>query len=299
MASRPSPVARWNALRRRIRQGEERFASLVTEFRDADVGGQLQDQSARLEDQFAQLRTQSDLLAEVRDALVRVDGALARVNSRLRAAREVPSTALLLRERAVEDAVDHIVGDRRFDDLLVATSNADALVFGLDAVTLDGTVAEFGVFQGRTLTAIARHFEDRVVHGFDSFEGLPEAWGGTSKGEGAFDVGGQPPDLPVDNVEFHVGYFDQTVPGFAARDLGPLAFCHLDADLYASTSVVFDGLRSWFVPGTVIVFDEYFGYHGWRRHEHAAFMEFLDASGLDYEAIGIGHMSLVVRLVEG
>jgi hypothetical protein len=100
-------------------------------------------------------------------------------------------------------------------------------------------------------------------------------------------------------VEFHVGWFDATVPVFAAQHSGPFAFAHLDADLYSSTKTVFDVLGGWFVPGTIVVFDEYFGYHGWQRHEHKAFQEFLAATGLSFEAISLGHMNLAVRLTEG
>jgi len=46
------------------------------------------------------------------------------------------------------------------------------------------------------------------------------------------------------------------------------------------------------------VFDEYFGYHGWQRHEHKAFQEFLSRTGLSFEAISLGHMNLAVRLLD-
>lgn len=97
---------------------------------------------------------------------------------------------------------------------------------------------------------------------------------------------------------FHVGWFDETVPPFEAQAVGDIRFAHLDADLYSSTETVMRVMRHRFVPGTVIVFDEYFGYHGWRRHEHKAFHEFLDDTGLSFEAISIGHMNLGVRLVK-
>jgi hypothetical protein len=221
---------------------------------------------------------------------------LSQILNQLDVMRTIPSTAIRLRERAVDDAVDHIVGDRRFDVAQVTKHNIDTLRVGLRATEIDGLVAEFGVYKGTTLTAIAEHFTPRVVHGFDSFEGLPEAWGGTGKGRGDFDIGGKPPDLSVRNVEFHVGQFDATVPRFAEAHHGPFGFVHLDADLYSSTKTVFDTLQSWFVAGTVIVFDEYFGYHGWRLNEHRAFQEFLDTTGLSFRALSIGHMNLAVRL---
>jgi hypothetical protein len=224
---------------------------------------------------------------------------LADVRNELRITRTIPSTGIVLRQRAVEQAVDYILSESRFDDVQVSLNNPATIAAALKEVTLEGMVAEFGVYKGTSLTQIAKFFPDHTVHGFDSFVGLPDAWGGTSKGAGAFDVGAKPPQLPVTNVEFHVGWFDETVPAFAQEHSGPLAFAHLDADLYSSTKTVFDTLSDWFVPGTVLVFDEYFGYHGWQRHEHKAFHEFLARTGLSYRAISIGHMNLAVRLLDG
>lgn len=224
---------------------------------------------------------------------------LAQVLKELRVARTIPSTGLVLRRRAVDHAVDYILSDPRFASMRVSLDNSATLGSALKDVSLEGAVAEFGVYKGKSLTQIAKFFPDRIVHGFDSFAGLPDAWGGTSKGAGAFDIGAQPPELPVGNVEFHVGWFNDTVPVFAQEQSGPLAFAHLDADLYSSTKTVLDVLSDWFVPGTIVVFDEYFGYHGWQHHEHKAFQEFLARTGLDFEALSLGHMNLAVRLVDG
>ena len=224
---------------------------------------------------------------------------LAEVRNELRITRTIPSTGIVLRQRAVDQGVEYILSDPRFDDVQVSLNNPSTVTAALHEVTLDGAVAEFGVYKGTSLTQIAKFFPDLTVHGFDSFVGLPGAWGGTSKGAGAFDIGAKPPELSVSNVEFHVGWFDATVPVFAREHTGPFAFAHLDADLYSSTKTVFDHLEKWFVPGTVVVFDEYFGYHGWQRHEHKAFQEFLTRTGLSFEAISLGHMNLAVRLLDG
>ena len=210
-----------------------------------------------------------------------------------------PSVPIELRKRSVDQSVDYILAERRLDAAQVSQQKSAVIATALQAVAIDGVVAEFGVFQGTSLTQIAQFFDGRTVHGFDSFVGLPESWSGTAKGAGDFDIGGQPPELPVSNVEFHVGFFDETVPKFETEHDEPFAFVHLDADLYSSTKTVMDTLFDWFVPGTVIVFDEYFGYYGWQNHEHKAFMELLERSGFSYEGIGIGHMNLAVRLLAG
>lgn len=224
---------------------------------------------------------------------------LKQILKQLEIMRSIPSTALRLREQSVDDAVEYIRHDSRFDRAQVNMHNTDALRRALrETPTWPGLVAEFGVYSGRTIQIIARHFPELTVHGFDSFRGLPERWTGSSEPKGAFDVHGSAPTLQVENVEFHVGWFEDTTPQFAKNTSEPFRFVHMDADLYSSTKTVFDHLGDRFVEGTVIVFDEYFGYHGWQHHEHKAFTEFLADQKLSFEALVIGHMSLGVRLTD-
>jgi hypothetical protein len=152
----------------------------------------------------------------------------------------------------------------------------------LDAVTLDGLFLEFGVADGISINYIAEKAHDRVIHGFDSFEGLPEDWF-DGVGQGIFDRRGEPPKVR-DNVRLHRGTFDVTLPAFVASgDRQPVAFMHVDCDLYSSTREVFSQLSDRIVSGTIIVFDEYFNFPGWRNQEYKAFQEFLRARALRYE----------------
>jgi hypothetical protein len=61
---------------------------------------------------------------------------------------------------------------------------------------------------------------------------------------------------------------------------------------------VFSELRPRIGPGTVIVFDEYFNYPGWRQHEYKAFQEFIAESGLTYRYLGFaaekGHVAVII-----
>lgn len=147
----------------------------------------------------------------------------------------------------------------------------------------DGLVLEFGVEDGTSINFIA----DRVkttVHGFDSFEGLPEPWiQGLERG--ALSTGGRLPEVR-ENVELHVGWFKDVLPGFLARRDEHVAFMHVDCDLYSSTRCVLDHLGERIVPGTVIQFDEYFNYPGWREHEFKAFQEFVRDRRLRYDYLG-------------
>lgn len=149
----------------------------------------------------------------------------------------------------------------------------------------DGLVLEFGVASGRTINRIADALPNRTIHGFDGFTGLPETW--TAK----FNEGHFAQEIPAvrSNVQLHVGLFNRTLPGFtaAADPTKPLSFLHIDCDLYSSTKTVFTHLGERIVPGTVILFDEYFNYPGWRQHEYLAFQELVAERGLTYDYRGI------------
>ena len=165
----------------------------------------------------------------------------------------------------------------KFDLLSAALKEVDP--------SLDGLYCEFGVFEGRTLNFIASQTQS-PVHGFDSFEGLPEDWR-TGVMRGAFKTG----KLPAvrDNVRLHPGWFSETVPEFARAHPAPLAFVHIDADLYSSTKTIFDVLGPQIVAGTVIQFDEFFNYPGWQQGEYRAFAEFCAARQLQVRYIGYTH----------
>ncbi len=147
----------------------------------------------------------------------------------------------------------------------------------------DGLVCEFGVHQAESINHIARWKPEAEIHGFDSFEGLPEEWQ-SNIGKGAFALATLPKVAP--NVRLHKGWFDQTLPLFSQRFPRPIAFLHVDADLYSSTKTIFDVLGDQIVPGTIIQFDEYFNYPGWQQHEHRAFREFCEERAVSFEYLG-------------
>jgi Methyltransferase domain len=168
----------------------------------------------------------------------------------------------------------------------IALSDAqEVLSCGLDHAARDGLFAEFGVWQGRTINFIADHVGGAVtVHGFDSFKGLPEDWQGEYV-KGTFHMRGELPRVRS-NVHLHAGWFKDTVPRLAKEHPNEsVAFLHVDCDLYSSTKTIFDHLGERLRPGSVIVFDEYFNYVGWREHEYRAFQECVHARSLRYRYV--------------
>ena len=151
----------------------------------------------------------------------------------------------------------------------------------LAAVSIDGLFLEFGVADAKSINYIADRI-DRTIYGFDGFEGLPEDWF-DGMGKGVFDRCGKLPEVRR-NVELVPGWFDATLPKFAASHGDrPIAFMHVDCDLYSSTREVFARLGSQVVANTILVFDEYFNFPGWKNQEYKAFQEFVAERGLEYE----------------
>lgn len=159
----------------------------------------------------------------------------------------------------------------------------ETLRYCLGECRIDGLVLEFGVRYGNSLRLIAGAAAG-PVHGFDSFEGLPEEW--MSEPKGTYTTYGELPEIPP-NVALHVGWFDETLPGFPAENPGPIRFLHIDCDIYSSTRTVFEHLSDRVVPGTVIVFDDYLMNPTWREDEFKAFQEAVKKYGWDYEYIAL------------
>ena len=167
--------------------------------------------------------------------------------------------------------------------------------YAVGQVSTAGLYLEFGVGRGKSMRWIAP-LVDGTVHGFDSFEGIQEHWNGNPIGSFAQN---KRPKVP-DNVLFHVGYFDATLPGFLETYEDPVAFLHVDCDLYSSTVTIFDALGPRLQPDAIVLFDEYYNFHRWQEHEFKAFQEFVEKSGVKYEyiAFSVTGQQVAVRILE-
>ncbi|MCU4159632.1 class I SAM-dependent methyltransferase [Acidiphilium sp. AL] len=200
-----------------------------------------------------------------------------------------------VRLAAKREAVAYII--ENMQSAMMLRDRFDLLRFALVRAPEQGLVLEFGVEKGLSIACLGNATK-RTVHGFDSFEGLPEDWVGTAETRGAFNRRGALPKVPA-NVRLHVGWFDATLPAFLAETTEPVSLLHIDCDIYSATATIFSLLAPRIVPGTVIVFDEYFNYPGWRQHEYKAFQEFCASSGRRYRYLGYagekGHVAVVIE----
>ncbi len=69
----------------------------------------------------------------------------------------------------------------------------------------------------------------------------------------------------------------------------------MDSDLYESARCVFENLQDRIVPGTVIVFDEYFNYPNWQAHEFERFRSWFEARER-YEYLAYARIQVAVKI---
>ena len=176
----------------------------------------------------------------------------------------------------------------------IVGSSIQAFKLGIEAAVIDGLVLEFGVRFGTSIRQISA-LVDQDVHGFDSFQGLPEAW--HSEAKGSYSTKGVIPSVPQ-NVTLHDGWFEETLPGFVQQHPEPVRFMNIDCDIYSSTKTVLELFARQIIPGTVIVFDEYIGNSDWREDEFKAFQEAVLKHGWKYKYLYFSFMTnqVVVRI---
>lgn len=137
---------------------------------------------------------------------------------------------------------------------------------------IDGSVVECGVGWGRSLLALAICLRalgrERRIYGFDSFEGFPEPTVEDAPGKarrGHYKTSHQSVIQFLINSGLERQYVDcaiTLVPGYFQETLstyqgGPIAFLHLDVDIYASYKQTLEHFYDLVAPGGVIAFDEY------------------------------------------
>lgn len=188
---------------------------------------------------------------------------------------------------SVTAILPHLAGDARLFGV-----GAELLRHALAQAGGPGMVLEFGVRRGTSITQIAAA-AGQAVHGFDSFEGLPEAWVNTP--QGVLSTGRELPPVPP-NVTLHAGWFEDTLPPFLRDHQGPVRFVNVDSDLYSSAKTVLTALAPRFRPGTVLVFDEFIGNRTWREDEYKAFHEYARDHRAAYEIIAVSPFTKQVAI---
>lgn len=208
----------------------------------------------------------------------------------LRIAGSPPGVFSETNRRAVANSTDY--ADSHMSHALGFSDRRHLFDHAFAARNASGLVVEFGVFRGGSISYFASLTNERI-YGFDSFEGLREDWKGSNLPKGMFGLGGVPPPVPS-NVTLIKGWFDKTLPSFLNEHPEPFSFVHVDCDTYEATSIVLNMAGDRFRKDTVVVFDEYFGYRGWRMGEYKAWQEFIAARGFHYEYLAFDDQAVTL-----
>jgi len=197
-----------------------------------------------------------------------------------------------LQRRAMKQAADFV--EQRMPNALFCDDRLAHLEYALSQRP-SGPILEFGVYKAITTNFIARRCPDTQIYGFDSFQGLPEHWYGNRFSRRNYNRRGRLPRV-ANNVELIVGLFQDTLEPFLKRVPGPFAVVHIDCDLYSSSRFVLTHLAGRLVEGAIMIFDEFFNYHGYQLHEFRAFHEFLEETGMTPDYLAFSGQQVSVRL---
>jgi O-methyltransferase len=143
---------------------------------------------------------------------------------------------------------------------------------------------EFGVASGSSfIWWLNKNIHpDSQFWGFDTFEGLPEDWGGYKKGAMAF----AQVEVNDERAGFVRGIFQHSLHDFIESNKDLLQnkpkVIHLDADLFSSTIFVLSQLYPYLKKGDIIFFDEF----NVANHEFLAFKIFTESFYVNMKPIG-------------
>jgi hypothetical protein len=214
--------------------------------------------------------------------------------------QSTPTLRWELEKRAVLATADYVV--ENMSEAIVFNSHWELLNYAIERSKKVGLVMEFGVYKAKTLNYIADKIKksapEKHVWGFDSFAGLPSDWTGYFITKETFDLHGYVPPVRS-NVRLVKGFFDKSIDKWLESKSNAdatISLLHVDSDIYDSCVTILEKLKQFIVPGTFILFDEYFNYPNWKKHEYLAFQEFCGKYGVKYEYLAFHEQKVLVKI---
>ena len=156
---------------------------------------------------------------------------------------------------------------------------------------------EFGVWKGETINLfgsfLSKHKAE--IYGFDSFEGLTEDWlTHVYNPIGALSLNSKTPKV-LKNVKLVKGKIQETLESFLKNKSDKkIIFAHMDMDTYASTKYALNKIKPFLQKGSVILFDEFYGYPNWQLQEYKAFTEIFDEKEYKYIAFCASEVAIEI-----
>jgi len=156
---------------------------------------------------------------------------------------------------------------------------------------------EFGVYKGDSIKLFAKFLSKHnlEIYGFDSFEGLEEEWVAADYNPvGTFSLSGKHLKMPK-NVRIIKGKVQDTIDSFLKKNGDKkIIFAHMDMDTYIPTKYTLEKIKPFLQKGSVILFDELYGFPNWQLHEYKALKEVFNEKEYRYFAFGTRQASIEI-----
>ena len=153
--------------------------------------------------------------------------------------------------------------------------------------TEENLFLEFGVYKGDSINLFGNFLsqKSKKIYGFDSFEGLEEEWNMNDYNPiGRFSLNKKSPKV-LKNVTLIKGKVQDTLENFLNDKTDKkIIFAHMDMDTYTPTKYTLNKIKPFLQKGSVILFDEFYGFPNWQHHEYKAFTEVLNEKEYKYIA---------------
>jgi len=154
---------------------------------------------------------------------------------------------------------------------------------------------EFGVAKGTTMgvwSGMNQNPRSRFF-GFDAFLGLPEDWSKDAP-KGTYTCNGVPPEITDPRINFQIGWFQDSLPGFmASYQPANRIVIHNDSDLYSSTLYTLTTLDRIISPETIVILDEFYDV----LHEYRALIDYSTAYRKTFKIIAATSGFIVAAIV--
>ena len=160
----------------------------------------------------------------------------------------------------------------------------------------EGLYLEFGVHKGKSINFLSKLIKDKIIYGFDSFEGLKEDWKGTQATKGTFNLKGKIPSLNK-NVSPIKGWIQDTLPIFLKRSEN-INFVHIDVDTYDTSNFILKTIKPFLNNGAIILFDELYNCIGWEENEYKALIENFNEKEYDYLAFSKEGSQVLIKYIK-
>ena len=209
------------------------------------------------------------------------------------------SLGFVLMEKAIQRSADYVISN--MNEAVIFKTREELWEHCIRSTSIGQNpqliIAEFGVWKGYSINYFAKKCPNASVFGFDSFEGLEENWGGYHLAKGTFSTGGKLPKCQA-NVKLFKGWYEDTIPTFLEiLQERQISILHMDSDTYKPSKFVLASLTRNLKHGSVVIFDEYFGYPNFEQHEFLAWREIVKTEKIEYRYLGFSDMQVAIEIL--